>query len=351
MLRRKIMIVLIALGIAPGTFVRSDVMSTTDAPIDFILLEERAGIAGPLNVQAVWAISSTHRDFGGYSGLVAGGDGQFLAGSDRGRFLDFELDETTRRGTVNRIGYPPWRGVVYPFLLDLEALTSDPESGAVWAAFEHGNAIERIDPDGSSTRVKPDEMRRWSANSGPETLLRLVDGRFLVLGEAPEQSSGRRDRPGVLYAGDPVEGAEAIEFRYSSTPRYSPVDAAQVPGGDVVILERRVQYRLPAAEFDARLVRADPAAIKEGEPWSGEVLQTFKGSLFGENFEGLEFVPDPSNPDAGSLYMIADDNLSAFQRTLLVKLDWPAGGPLVGVDVKTAAEGKAKAALTPASDK
>lgn len=324
---RKFLILVIALGLAPGTFVRTDLAPFVDAPIDFERVEIRKGIKGPLTVENVWNIRSDHPDIGGYSGFVAQGDGLFFAGSDRGRFLDFELRGDDARAVVNRLGYLPWRRAAGSFDADLEALTSDPQTGALWAAYEHGNAIDRISPDGRVTRVKPPEMSTWSANSGPETLLRLSDGRFLVLGEAPEPTGGRRDRPGVLYAGDPVDGAEAIEFRYKSTPRYSPVDAAQVPGGDVLILERRVQYRLPAAIFDALLVRADPDSISEGEQWSGTVVQTFSGAMFGENFEGLDFVPDPDEAGAGWLYMIADDNLSVFQRTLLVKMRWPAGGP------------------------
>lgn len=324
---RKFLIIAVALGLAPGTFVRTNFAPLADAPIAFVAIETRKGIEGPLTVENVWQIRSDHPDIGGYSGFVAQGDGLFFAGSDRGRFLDFEFADDGARGVVNRQGYLPWRSPAQPFLTDLEALTSDPKTGALWAAYEHGNVIDRINPNGSVTRARPKEISSWSSNSGPETLLRLADGRFLVLGEAPEPTGGRRDRPGVLYSGDPVEGADAILFRYKSTPRYSPVDAAQVPGGDVLILERRVQYRLPDAEFDARIVRADPGAIVEGEQWSGTVVQTFSGEMFGENFEGLDFVPDNDNPKAGWLYMIADNNLSVFQRTLLVKLRWPAGGP------------------------
>jgi len=90
---------------------------------------------------------------------------------------------------------------------------------------------------------------------------------------------------------------------------------------------------IPAA-FDAAIMHADPSAITEGGVWSGEIITRFEGPLYGENFEGIAYVPggDGAGADneAGDIYVIADDNLSMFQRSLLVRLAWPTLGPTSG---------------------
>ena len=170
-------------------------------------------------------------------------------------------------------------------------------------------------------------MRGWSANSGPETIERLPDGSFLVLSEAPE-GNGETDRPGLLFAGDPIDNVDPTEFRIITPRRFSPVDATSLPDGTVLILLRRVQASIPVS-FDAAIMRADPSTIREGEQWSGEVIARLEGPIYGENFEGIAFVPGydaghNESATAGSVYLISDDNFSIFQRNLLVQLALPA---------------------------
>ncbi len=353
-MRRLTLLAILALGLAPGTWVRTDVTDNYDAPITFTEIETREGISGPLRFIGAWEITTSNSHFGGYSALVQLANGNLYAGSDRGRVMEFQLRDGHPVAEGARLDYLPGSRSIDRDLADLESFTRDPESGTLWAGYEHGNVIERIAANGAIKRVKPPEMTEWSLNSGPETMVRLSDGRFLVLGEAPEKR-GLEDRPALLFDGDPVEGAKSIAFRFDSTPKFSPVDAVQLPDGDVLILMRRVQYHFPA-EFDAQLVRADPSKIVEGEVWTGDVLQTLRGRTYGENFEGIEFVADANDPEAGSLYLIADDNLSAFQRTILLRFAWPpddpgedAGRPNVsdkGVAKDTAADATDK----PASD-
>lgn len=324
-MRRLTLLALVALGLAPGTFVRTDLAHGYGEPITITSIDTRAGISGPLQFDGAWEITAPNPHFGGYSALVALGNGNLLAGSDRGRMLELPLAVGEPVAAGGALGHFPKLETDDRGVSDLEAFTSDPESGTIWAAYERQNAIERIAPDRTIVSARPPQMANWSENSGPETMLRLKDGRFLVLAEGVEKR-GAKNRPGLLFAGDPVEGAKALEFRFYTSAGYSPVDAALLPDGDVLILERRVEYSIPAT-FDARLVRADPSDIAQGRAWSGDVLQRLAGPTYGENFEGLEFVPDPGDPETGSLYLIADDNLSLFQRTLLVRFAWPPPEP------------------------
>jgi hypothetical protein len=168
-------------------------------------------------------------------------------------------------------------------------------------------------------------MRDWRKNSGPETMARLADGRFLIIAEGADQS-GMTDHPALLFAGDPVASQLLpLTFRFVPEPGYDPVDATQLPDGRLLILLRRVTYTIPA-EFDTTIALADPATIRPGEPWRARVIQRLSGDVFGDNFEGIAFIPDPADPARGAVWVIADDNFSVFQRNLLVRFAWDDAG-------------------------
>ena len=74
--------------------------------------------------------------------------------------------------------------------------------------------------------------------------------------------------------------------------------------------------------------------MRRDMPWRARIIQHLPGTLLAENFEGITFIPAPGNPRRGTVWLIADDNLSMFQRSLLVRFDWgdqtsrPASPPL-----------------------
>ena len=343
--RRLILIAAIALAAAPGTFVRTNIDPDPQAvAITVTPIADRGGVTGDLSISGAWEISATHPFFGGFSALVevpnmAGGPDAhtdahtepntgLLAGSDRGWSLDIPLIAGEPAEAGAQFVYFAKRRDSFLEMVDLEAMARDPETGTLWTSYEGFNAVQRDALDGTSTRRAPEQMRGWSANSGPEAMVRLADGSFIILAEAPDDTGGP-NRPGLLFAGDPIEEGTPIKFQISTPPKYSPVDAAALPDGSVLILLRRVQISVPAA-FDAAIMRADPGEIRPGEVWTGEVIANLDGPIFGENFEGIAFVPNPkgtpggeTSDGSGAIYLISDDNLSMFQRNLLVRLDWP----------------------------
>lgn len=319
---RLLLLAFVVIGLAPGTFwrtttgVRSDVAVVTITPI-----ATRAGVTGALTLTGAWELQSAHGWFGGFSALVAGEGQALIAGTDRGWLLDLDLAGDAPAaipGSFRFVGdRTSWREEV----VDLEALARDPASGTLWAAFENFNLVTRFDPDGQRTTRRPPEMAQWSANSGPETMLRLADGRFLIIAEGPERR-GMADRPGLLFTGDPAEPGTPLAFRFESGPDYDPVDATQLPDGRVLILLRRVEYAVPA-RFDTAIAVADPRGIGVGEPWRATVIQRLSSGVYADNFEGIAFVAGPDNPAKGAVWLIADDNFSVFQRSLLVRFTWP----------------------------
>ncbi|PZT88531.1 MAG: hypothetical protein DI637_07735 [Citromicrobium sp.] len=224
---------LVALGLAPGTFVRSAVEPEPEiaaARPQIARVDVPATDAGGIRVEGVWEVSSADRRIGGFSALTATGPEELVAISDAAQIVRIAL----REGEPSRIGIAdPARPVRPPSgvaletkgVWDVESLARDPASGSLWLGFESSNAIERYTPDfRMAASVQPAAMRDWSANSGPEAMARLDDGRFLVLEEGTADMFGS-DHRGLLFADDPTEGHRPVQFRLASPDGYRPVDA------------------------------------------------------------------------------------------------------------------------------
>ncbi len=310
-------LVVIALG--PGTLLRTETGLRSD-PVKTIAIDPvdlGPPPPGLLRLTGSWRMTSEHGWFGGFSSLVKGPGPTLITATDRGFLLGLDLAGDQPRaipGSFRFVGVPGRGRREY---VDMEAITRDPATGTLWASFENDNLVMRFAPDGTRTGYAPPEMADWDENSGPETMERLADGRFLILSEGSE-TGDTVDRPSLLYPGDPIAGGKPLAFRFDCDVDYSPVDAAQLPDGQVLILMRKVRYTIPAT-FDAVIMVADPAEIRAGGHWRGEVIQRLEGSGFGENFEGISFMPDPSDRGKGSIWVVADDNFSVFQRSLLLR--------------------------------
>ena len=323
---RWLLLAVVVAGVAPGTFLREETGLRSDfAQVSVTPITARDGVAGDLALTGVWELTSRHGWFGGFSALVAGEGQALIAGSDRGWLLDLDLAGDAPRAIPGSFRFVGDRKRGRKEVVDLESLARDPVAGTLWAGFENNNLIARFAADGTATWRGPPEMKRWSANSGPESMTRLADGRFIVIAEGPVRGSDTVHEA-LLFAGDPVEESKPVTFRFVAPPDYDPVDASPLPDGRVLILLRRVEYALPA-RFDTAIAIADPRRIKPGAAWQAQVIQRLTGGVFADNFEGIAFVPSTDNPARGTLWLTSDDNFSVFQRSLLVRFDWnPAAG-------------------------
>ena len=316
---RMALLGLVVIALGPGTFLRTDTGLRSD-PVKNIAIDPidlGPPPPGLLRFTGAWRMTSEHGWFGGFSSLVEGPGQTLIVGTDRGFLLGLDLADNQPRaipGSFRFVGVSTLGRKEY---VDMEAITRDPATGTLWASFENDNLVMRFAADGTRSVYAPPEMADWSESSGPETMERLADGRFLILSEGSEDS-GTPDRPALLYPRDPLGTGKPLAFRFNCRAAYSPVDAAQLPDGRVLILLRQVRYTIPAT-FDAVIMIADPAAIRAGGHWRGEVIQRLEGSGFGENFEGIGFMPDPSDRSKGSIWVVADDNFSIFQRSLLLR--------------------------------
>lgn len=317
--RHSFLAVALALALAPGTWLRSpEPLPDLEQVLSLVPLAAGAERLGPFRIAGVWQLGSRNSLFGSYSGLVAPAPGRLLAFSDRGDFLDFAAPDSAP-GAV-RIGTVPGKGRRYKRYRDIEAASRDPASGRIFLALEGRNAVARYGPDLTleALRTVP-EMRGWSLNSGPEAMVRLGDGRFVVLCECTTGLFALGRHPALLFAGDPAAPGAARYFTFSGAAGYRPTDLALLPDGRVLVLVRRLTWPMPP-RFKAKLLLADPAGIAPDGTWQATELADLSGPLPVDNFEALAVTAD----DEGKLtaWLLSDDNQALTQRTLLVQLDF-----------------------------
>lgn len=304
---RLIAALAVALLCAPGTFLRTTIPTT---PLREIAMVQVQG-PGPTDavgwkVEGVWQYCANSLLFGGFSALLAVGDNQLRAFSDRGaRFSLTEPDQPTRKHDLVR-------QLVYPAdvddLWDIEAATRDPISRKYWLAYENRHTIHRFTaasrPDGK--RDLEDEVD-WAANSGAEAMVRLSDGRFLVLPEGKAEA--------LLFPGDPVEGAQAVSFTFRNpAPGFVATDVTELPDGRLLLLMRKLAWARPPF---TSLLAIGPVP-QPGGVFAPDTVLRLDPTVPHENYEGLAVrLRDDGRID---VWVISDDNLSVMQRTLLVKL-------------------------------
>jgi hypothetical protein len=261
------------------------------------------------------ALSSADPAFGGFSSLTVTGDRFTLLG-DGGSFIAFRMGADWRIGDLRFGVLPDGPGTGWNKAdRDSESMTLDPASGRIWVGFEDSNALWRYAPGfaQAEARARPQAMRKWPLAGGPESFVRLRDGRFVVIGETARWPHDRA-RAALLFAGDPTAVATPL-FRFSYAPPagYDPSDAAELPDGDLLVLNRR--FALPY-DFTAILTIVPRAEIAPGKTVRGTPIARFAAPLIHDNFEGVAVTREG---DDTIVWIASDDNQSVLERSLLLK--------------------------------
>jgi len=273
---------------------------------------------GRLRYLAGWRLQSRLAGYGGYSALAVNGH-DILMLADSGVWLRFRM---ATPGTIDRVRFGKLPGLP-AFVVgrnnDSESMALGPE-GDIWIGFERQNAIMRYSAD--LRRVvsasAPQAMRGWPENQGPEAMVRLTDGRFLVFCEGGDADG---DHPALLFRDDPSStSSPPTSFRYRPPLGYAPTDAAQLPDGRVVILHRRFGL---FDGFSAALAILDPAGIRPGVTVAGQLVAELRPPLNIDNMEGISVTREA---DRTILWLVSDDNKLPIQRTLLLKFELLEGG-------------------------
>lgn len=272
-------------------------------------------ISGRLTWLAGAKLESDAPAFGGFSALAVAGN-RFTLLNDGGNFVQFALGERARPRDV-RFGALPngprtgWEKRDR----DSESLVAGP-GGRLWVGFENDNAIWRYTLDFARAEggVRPRAMRRWPSNGGAEAMVRLIDGRFVAFSEGGLWR-GKSGRTALVFAGDPVAGPDrTVQFTYVPAPGYAVADAAVLPSGNLIVLERR--WMLPL-RFRSRLALVKVAALKPGARVTGAELGLIAPPWPTENYEGVTVTRAGK---ATILWLVSDNDQAWWRTSYLLKL-------------------------------
>jgi hypothetical protein len=296
------------------TPVRSAPAQINADPVSLFPAEPDRRQLGSLTYLGGWKLTSDNTAFGGLSSLNVE-DNRVTALSDAGGLVQFRIGQFGHISRARILPIPAGCGGGREKTgRDTESLAHDPARRSWWVGFEWRNIICRTNEDFTVGErvIQPPEMAQWSHMKGPETLLRLRNGRFLVIAEG--DPGGGSIRPAILFGGDPAD-ARTLRSRLGYLPPdgYSPTDATELPDGRILILNRSFT---PLSLFTACITVIDPGAIRMGAVVRGPVIARFESSAISENFEGIA-----SGTENGRtvVWIISDDNFISWQRTLLLK--------------------------------
>jgi len=269
------------------------------------------------------------RMFGGFSALRFMSPGARFAGvSDLGYWYfgtierdaqgrpsgvaDFSMEPiTSRDGTTSRNRQ----------MVDAESLAIAGDIATVGFEREHRIAQYRLQPGKMGAPIRnPDfliprnELRN---NRGFETVLAsppagAFGGAILAISEMS------LNKAGDIFA-SVLSGPRKGIFFVHRSDNFDITDGAFLPGGDILILERRFSYTSGVA---MRLRRIEADTIRPGATVDGEVLLTADMGYQIDNMEGLDVWQAPDGSTRVS--MISDDNTSFLQRNLYLEFIYTA---------------------------
>lgn len=258
--------------------------------------------------------------FGGFSAMSVEGD-RFTLLSDGGNIVSFRMGADWKVREPRFAELPDGPGTGWEKAdRDSESLTRDPATGQIWVGFERENAIWRFSPGfgRAEAQAAPRAMAEWPLNGGPESLVRLRDGGFIVLAEDKDAVRRGVELPdvkvGLWFAGDPTRPKQRnFTFGYRPPHGFLPTDIAELPDGRLVVLNRKVSFR---EGFTAVLTILDRGAVRPGQVAKGREVARFAAPVVHDNFEAVAVTQEG---DSTILWIASDDNQLFFQRSLLLK--------------------------------
>lgn len=254
-------------------------------------------------------IPRTHMDgrlTGGLSGLEWHREtNTLIALSDRGDLFQMPMQADQDMVRIGRIKLPRQ-------LNDPEALRRGP--GDRWiVSFEQGGGIAWYEGGVHGLLEVPDRVIRPKAinalpqNAGIEALAVLDFGRLMVISEG-----GNGNQHKAWMVDDTI-----LESRdYPVSDGFEPVDATELPNGDLLVLERRFNGFLPPF-FSARIAYVPAPTLDVGGQIIAKDRINLSGVIQSENWEGIAIAEDAGRM---IIWLVSDDNQKWPQNTLLAKI-------------------------------
>jgi len=275
---------------------------------------------GDLEFRGGLILSSSHPSFGGISAFHIQPDGAwFLGATDRGVWL---------RGRIVYDGNRP-AGIadaeMEPILgsngkpsgrWDAEALATN--GGILYLGIERINSVFRFDYDGQGFPARaqpvaiPSAIKKWPGNQSIEAMVLVpkgypLGGALIVLSEQAVDEFGNLE---AFLIGGPKPG----RFTVKRSDDFDISDAAFLPTGDLLVLERKYSFEFQASMRIRRIPLED---IKPGALVDGPVLIEADRHFQIDNMEAI----DVHRASSGEilLTLVSDDNFSSAQRTILLQ--------------------------------
>lgn len=276
---------------------------------------------GDLTLLGGWKLTSNNARFGGISSMRMA-DGAVTALSDAAFIFQFSFDGRRQQSELLSRPLPGIYTSPEPDR-DSESMTMDPATGNVWVGFEASNSIRRFSPGLAEKRawVAPPGMKHWEENAGPEAMVRLTDGRFIVISEDYPGPNGSIEA--LLFPGDPIRnGKRSLRFYYKPPKGFSATDAAQLPDGRILVLNRYFSV------FDgvaAALVIFDPLEIQAGQIVPGRLVAMLAPPL---NIDNMEALSVEQRDGRTIVWIASDDNFNPLQQNLLFEFELRPEGKL-----------------------
>ncbi|MFN3719879.1 MAG: esterase-like activity of phytase family protein [Rhizobium rhizophilum] len=269
-------------------------------------------------------LSSPEPLFGAFSSIRFRDEQSFLGVFDTGYWIEGRIlrDGDGRLAGLDAVRLAPLldasgRESRSKFLVDAESLALNGDRAFV--GFEQRHRVVAYAPLADLGKALPSaplafpfDLDILHSNGGFESLVVAPKG-SPVEGALVAITEKSFDENGNIYAAI-VGGPLAGEFRVRPRDDFDITDAAFLPDGDLLLLERRFSI---ATGVGMRLRRVEGTSILPGAVVDGEILfeANYRSQI--DNMEGLDVIPEPDG--SVRLIVVSDDNHSILQRTLMLE--------------------------------
>lgn len=269
-------------------------------------------------------LSSPEPLFGAFSSIRFRDQQSFVGVFDTGYWIEGRIlrDAGGRLAGLEAVRLAPLldasgRESASKFHVDAESLALDGDRAYV--GFEQRHRVLSYGPLSDLGKALPSapiafpfDLDILHSNGGFESLVIARQGSEIA-GALVAISEKSFDDNGNIYAAI-VGGPLAGEFRVRPRDNFEITDAAYLPDGDLLLLERRFSI---ATGVGMRLRRIEGASIRPDAVVDGEILfeANYRSQI--DNMEGLDVLPEPDG--SVRLIVVSDDNHSILQRTLMLE--------------------------------
>ena len=274
---------------------------------------------GQLEFLSGLTLTSANPDFHSLSAIRFLPDGEtFVAVADTGYWIDGTVtrDAHGRLSGLTNVTVTPMKNAngVHAGKSGMDAESLDIDGNRILVGFEGRHRIDRYPlgrhqtaaaSEGPDYLIPPYELRQ---NGSFEALATNQSGKTVVIAEKSIDTDGN------LFAAI-IEGPKKGLFKVVKRQGFDVTDAAFLPDGDLLVLERRFSLLSGVA---MRIRKIEGASIRPGALVDGKVIMQANGRTHHiDNMEGIDVIDAPDG--ATHLILVSDDNASPLQKTLLLE--------------------------------